>query len=81
MKESQGHNGQLQSIVERIENIDGEIKDLREGQKEIFSEAKSSGYDVKVLRKVIALRKQDPAARSEEAAIMETYLAALGMEP
>ena len=76
----QGHNGQLQSIVERIENLDGEIKDLREGQKEIFTEAKSNGYDVKVLRKVIALRKQDPAARAEQSAIMETYLLALGME-
>ena len=76
----QGHNGQLQSIVERIENLDGEIKELREGQKEIFSEAKSNGYDVKVLRKVIAYRKQDPAARAEQSAIMETYLLALGME-
>lgn len=75
-----GHNGQLQSIVERIEHLDGEIKDLREGQKEIFTEAKSNGYCVKTLRKVIALRRQDPAARAEQAAIMETYLHALGME-
>ncbi len=75
-----GHNGQLQSIVERIESIDAEIKERRDDQKEIYSEAKSNGYDVKVLRKVIALRKQDPAARAEQAAIMETYIHALGME-
>jgi uncharacterized protein (UPF0335 family) len=74
-----GHNGQLQSIVERIENLDGEIKDLRDDQKEVYSEAKSNGYDVKVLRKVVALRKQDPAVRAEQQAVMETYLHALGM--
>lgn len=76
---SEGHNGQLQSIVERIENLDGEIKELRDDQKEVYSEAKSNGYDVKVLRKVVALRKQDPAARAEQQAVMETYLHALGM--
>lgn len=76
---SEGHNGQLQSIVERIENLDGEIKELRDDQKEVYSEAKSNGYDVKILRKVVALRKQDPAARAEQQAVMETYLHALGM--
>jgi uncharacterized protein (UPF0335 family) len=76
---SEGHNSgaQLRSIVERIETLDGEIKELRDGQKEIYSEAKSNGYDIKVLRKVIALRKQDPAARAEQEAILETYLHAL----
>lgn len=74
-----GHNSgaQLRSIVERIENLDGEIKERRDDQKEIYSEAKSNGYDVKVLRKVIAWRKQDPAARAEQEAILETYLHAL----
>lgn len=71
---------QLRSIVERIENLDEEIKERRDGQKEIFSEASSNGYDVKVLRKVLALRRQDPAARAEQEAILETYLHALGME-
>lgn len=75
---SEGHNGQLQSIVERIENLDGEIKERRDGQKEIYSEAKSNGYDVKVLRKVVAWRKQDPDARAEQETLMETYLHALG---
>jgi len=76
-----GHNvvtgGQLKSIVERIENLDGEIKERRDDQKEIYSEAKSNGYDVKVLRKMIAIRKQDPAARAEQEAILEVYLHAL----
>ena len=75
-----GHNGQLKSIVERIENLDGEIKERRDDQKEIYSEAKSNGFDVKVLRKVVALRKMDPAARSEQETILETYMHALGME-
>ncbi len=76
----QGHNGQLQSIVDRIENLDGQIKELRSDQKDIYTEAGSGGFDVKVLRKVIAFRKQDPSARAEQAALMETYLHALGME-
>lgn len=71
---------QLQSIVERIEHLDGEIKDLRTDQKDIYTEAGSNGFDVKVLRKVVAYRRQDPGARSEQAALMETYLHALGME-
>lgn len=75
-----GHNGQLKSIVERIENLDGEIKERRDDQKEIYSEAKSSGYDVKILRKVVAIRKKDPAARAEEATLLDTYMTALGME-
>lgn len=79
--QASGHNSgeQLKSIVERIERLDGEIKELRADQKEIFTEAASNGYDVKVLRKVLALRRQDPADRAEQEAIMETYLHALGM--
>jgi uncharacterized protein (UPF0335 family) len=77
MSES-GHNGQLKSIVERIEHVEGEIKDLQGDKGEIYQEAKSHGFDVKVLRKVIAIRKMDPAARSEQETILETYMQALG---
>jgi uncharacterized protein (UPF0335 family) len=72
-----GDNSQLKAIVERIEHVEVEIKDLQTGKSEIYQEAKSHGYDVKVLRKVIALRKMDPAARSEVETLMETYLHAL----
>lgn len=71
-------NGQLKSIVERIENLDIQIKECREDQKEIYHEAAGNGYDVKVLRKVVAWRKKDANARSEEESLMESYLAELG---
>lgn len=74
-----GHNGQLLSIVERIENLDGQIKDLRDDQKDIFLEAKGNGYDVKALRTVVRLRKLDPNERQEQESILESYMQALGM--
>ena len=70
---------QLRAIVERIENIEGEIKDLTEAKKEIFLEAKGNGFDVKALRTVVRLRKQDKQEREEQEAILDTYLQALGM--
>ena len=70
---------QLRSFVERIERLDAEKKDLAEQQKEVMAEAKSRGYDTKVLRKVIALRKRDKDDIAEEEAVMEMYKEALGM--
>lgn len=77
----EGHNSkeQLRSIVERIENLDGQIKELRSDQKDIFAEAKGNGFDVKALRTIIRLRKQDANERAEAEAILETYMQALGM--
>lgn len=77
----EGHNSkeQLRSIVERIENLDGQIKELRSDQKDIFAEARGNGYDVKALRTIIRLRKQDANERAEAEAILETYMQALGM--
>lgn len=75
-----GHNGQLKSIVDRVEHLAEEIKGLRDDQNDIYSEAKGNGYCPKTLRKIIAIRKKDPAARAEEGALLETYLHALGME-
>ncbi len=72
-------NGQLKSIVERIERLEEDKKAVASDIKDVYAESKSSGFDVKVLRKVIALRRQDPAARAEQEAIMETYIHALGM--
>jgi len=73
-----GDNSRLKTIVERIERINVEIKDLTDGRGEIFAEAKSAGYDVKILRKVVALRKVDVATRDEQDAILATYMHALG---
>ncbi len=70
---------ELRQFVERIERLDSEKKDLAEQQKEVMAEAKSRGYDTKVLRKVIALRKRDKDDIAEEEAVLEMYKEALGM--
>ena len=70
---------ELRQFVERIERLDAEKKDLAEQQKEVMAEAKSRGYDTKVLRKVIALRKREPDDIAEEEAVLEMYKEALGM--
>ena len=70
---------ELRSFVERYERLEAEKKDIADAQKEVMAEAKSRGYDTKVLRKVIALRKRDPQDLSEEEAILEIYKDALGM--
>ncbi len=68
---------QLRAIIERIENIEGEIKELNEAKKEIFAEAKGNGYDVKVLREVIRIRKQDQNERDEHESLLDVYLQAI----
>jgi uncharacterized protein (UPF0335 family) len=69
---------QLKSIIERIERLELEKSEIAEQIKEVFAEAKGNGFDVKVLRKVVRLRKQDRAKRMEEEAILDLYLSALG---
>jgi uncharacterized protein (UPF0335 family) len=69
---------QLKSIVERIERLELEKSEIAEQIKEVFAEAKGNGFDVKVLRKVVRMRKQDRAKRQEEEAILDLYLSALG---
>ena len=69
----------LRSIVERIERLEEEKKALAEDIKEVYAEAKGQGFDTKIIRKVISLRKKDPDDRAEEAALLETYLESLGM--
>jgi len=72
---------QLKSIVERIERLEEEKAALSEDIKEVYAEAKANGYDTKILRTVIRLRKQDSAERQEQEALLDLYLAALGMMP
>ena len=69
----------LSTLVARIERLEEEKSTLMEDINEIYAEAKSEGYDVKILRKVISLRRKDPTKRRMEEEILETYLAALGM--
>ena len=68
---------QLRAIVERIEHIDEETKELNEGKKEIYLEAKANGYDVKILREVIRVRKQDQKERDEQDSLLDAYLQAI----
>jgi uncharacterized protein (UPF0335 family) len=70
---------ELRQFVERIERLDSEKKDLAEQQKEVMSEARSLGYDTKVLRKVISMRKRDKDDIAEEEAVLDMYKEALGM--
>ncbi|MFG5119409.1 DUF2312 domain-containing protein [Methylorubrum sp. POS3] len=70
---------QLKSIIERIERLEEEKAGIAGDIKDVYAEAKANGFDVKVLRKIIALRKRDHDERQEEEAILELYLQAIGM--
>ena len=71
----------LQAFIERIERLEEEKQAIAGDQKEVYLEAKSTGFDVKIIRQIVRLRKQDPNTRSEEKAILDTYMHALGMTP
>jgi uncharacterized protein (UPF0335 family) len=68
---------QLRGIVERIEHIEGEIKDLTEAKRDVYLEAKGNGFDVKVLREVVRIRKQDQNERDEQESLLDAYLTAI----
>jgi uncharacterized protein (UPF0335 family) len=70
---------QLLSVIERIEHLEEEKKGISDDIKEVYAEAKANGYDTKVLRKVVSIRKQDATEREEQDAILDLYLTALGM--
>jgi uncharacterized protein (UPF0335 family) len=70
---------ELRQFIERFEQLDAEKKDVADQQKELMAEAKGRGYDTRVLRKVIALRKRKPDELAEEEAVLELYKTALGM--
>lgn len=78
-----GHNSiakdQLKSIIERIERLEEDKKAISDDIKDVYSEAKGNGFDVKALRRIVSLRKQDPDKRAEQEAILDTYMHALGM--
>ncbi|WP_158873958.1 DUF2312 domain-containing protein [Antarcticirhabdus aurantiaca] len=70
---------QLRSYVERVERLEEEKQTIADDIKDVYAEAKGNGFDTKVLRKVISLRKQDANERAEQDAILDLYLEALGM--
>ena len=69
--------GKIRSFVERIENIDGELAELNEQKKEVFAEAKGEGFDVKNLKEIIKLRKQDQDERDERESLLDLYMRAM----
>nr|WP_321980167.1 DUF2312 domain-containing protein [uncultured Cohaesibacter sp.] len=72
---------QLRAFVERIERLEEEKKALNDDIKDVYAEAKGNGYDVKTLRQVVRMRKQDSNERQEMEALLDLYLHALGMAP
>ena len=72
---------QLRSIVERIERLEEEKKAIADDIRDVYGEAKANGFDTKVLRQVVGLRKKDLSEREEQDAIRDLYLSALGMLP
>jgi len=71
--------GQLMAFIERVERVQAEIDDLNQDKCEIYSEIKSAGFEVKIVKEIIKMRRKDYAERQEHDALLETYLAALGM--
>jgi len=72
--------GQLKSVIERIERLEEEKKAISDDIKDVYAEAKGNGFDVKALRTIIRMRKQDADTRQEQQTILDTYMLALGME-
>ena len=73
------NSGHLKAFVERIERLEDEKKAIADDVKDVYAEAKGNGFDVKIIRKIVALRKQDRDRRREEEEILDLYLAALDM--
>ena len=73
--------GRIRSFVERIENLDTELQELNESKKEVFSEAKAEGFDVKILKEIIKLRKQDQDERDERDTLLDLYMRAMDTAP
>ncbi len=69
--------GKIRAFVERIENLDGEILELNEQKKEVFAEAKGDGFDVKILKEIVKLRKQDAEERDERESMLDLYMRAM----
>jgi uncharacterized protein (UPF0335 family) len=73
--------GRIRSFVERIEHIDAEIAELNEGKKEVFAEAKGEGFDIKIIKEIVKLRKQDESERDEHETLLDLYMKAMDTAP
>jgi uncharacterized protein (UPF0335 family) len=71
--------GHLKAFIERIERLEEEKRALAEDIKDVYSEAKGTGYDVKIMRKIVSIRRQDHQKRKEEEEILDLYMSALGI--
>jgi uncharacterized protein (UPF0335 family) len=80
MSEGNVTSEQLRLLIERIERLEDEKKGISEDISDVYLEAKANGYDPKIMRQIVRLRKMQPHDRQEMEAILQTYLAALGME-
>ncbi len=72
---------QLRSFIERIERLEEEKKTISDDIRDVYAEAKGTGFDAKVMRQVVRLRKQEPTEREEQEALLDLYMHALGMAP
>ncbi|MCF6326533.1 MAG: DUF2312 domain-containing protein [Devosiaceae bacterium] len=72
---------QLRAFIERIERLEDEKKAISEDIKEVYAEAKGSGFDAKIIRQIVRIRKLDASERMEQEALLDTYMHALGMIP
>lgn len=70
----------LQAFIERIEKLEEEKRAISDDVKDVYAEAKGTGFDVKVMRKIVSMKRQDKHKREEEAEILDLYLVALGMD-
>jgi uncharacterized protein (UPF0335 family) len=79
-----GHNSvagdQLRLIIERVEKLEDEKQDIMEFIKSVYGEAKAVGFDTKIIRKLVALRKKDEDTRREEATLLDLYASAIGLD-
>lgn len=79
-----GHNGiageQLIAFIERIERLEEDERTVKDEKKDVYAEAKGTGFDPKIIRKLVGIRKQDANKRAEDAALLELYAEAIGME-
>ena len=80
MTDSMIAGGRIRSFIERIENLDNELQELNEQKKEVFAEARGEGFDVKILKEIIKLRKQDAEERDERETLLDLYMRAMEQE-